>query len=144
MSSDLLKSLDLGNPQIESMTDQSVLIIGELARIVGMEPKTIRFYERVGLVSPARQGKFRLFRKADAERLTVVRALRSLGVPIRTIKVLLAPSETDEGGRPADQIDDILKSHFGDLTRRREELNMNISVMARLLKVDGEIDKVDQ
>lgn len=136
MSAGLLKTLDLGNPQIEALTDQSVLIIGELARIVGMEPKTIRFYERAGLIAPARQGKFRLFKKSDAERLSVIRALRHLGVPIRTIKVLLSTDVARDAGAPLTQIDNILKGHFCDLNRRRMELDTHISVMARLLNVE--------
>jgi len=35
------------------------LFIGELAKLTGTDPKTIRFYERAELISPPRHGRFR-------------------------------------------------------------------------------------
>lgn len=110
------------NPQ------DSFLFIGELAKRTGVDPKTIRFYERAELLSPPRHGRFRTYLASDVRRLCNVLALRKLGVPIAQIRELL----TLAGDRD-DILDDskavnllrshleLLKSKQGDLTRQIEQ-----------------------
>jgi DNA-binding transcriptional MerR regulator len=141
MDKQFLKALHAGNPALDRISDHDVLIIGELARTVGMEPKTIRFYEKAGLLNPARQGKFRIFRKHDAERLFAIKALRSLGVPIKAIRTLLEQQGNGTGHIAMNQQDLILKDHLIDLQRRREELDVSIILMSELLSLDEGCDK---
>src|SRR4051812_25973083 len=67
----------------------SFLFIGELAKLTGTDPKTIRFYERVELISPPRHGRFRTYLASDVRRLKNVLTLRRLGVPIAQIRDIL-------------------------------------------------------
>ena len=57
------------------------LLIGELADRAGLDPKTIRYYEHVGLLeAPARsESGYRLYHDSDAERLRFIRGVRRLG-----------------------------------------------------------------
>ena len=66
------------------------LFIGELAKLTGTDPKTIRFYERAELISPPRHGRFRTYLASDVRRLKNVLTLRRLGVPIAQIRDILA------------------------------------------------------
>ncbi len=55
--------------------------IGELAELTGTTPRTIRYYEELGLLgaaSPREQGKHRCYSDADAERLREIMRLRDL------------------------------------------------------------------
>jgi DNA-binding transcriptional MerR regulator len=57
------------------------LRIGELAERTGTTPRTIRYYEEIGLLPAAEdreQGKRRLYSEADVERLQEVMRLRDL------------------------------------------------------------------
>jgi MerR family transcriptional regulator, repressor of the yfmOP operon len=57
------------------------LRIGELAERTGTTPRTIRYYEEIGLLPAAEdreQGKRRLYSEADVERLEEVMRLRDL------------------------------------------------------------------
>ena len=57
------------------------LRIGELAERTGTTPRTIRYYEEIGLLPAAEdreQGKRRLYSEADVERLHEVMRLRDL------------------------------------------------------------------
>jgi DNA-binding transcriptional MerR regulator len=57
------------------------LRIGELAERTGTTPRTIRYYEEIGLLPAAEdreQGKRRLYTEADVERLEEVVRLRDL------------------------------------------------------------------
>jgi DNA-binding transcriptional MerR regulator len=129
MSNHLLKILNITHPRLDGMPDRDILIIGELAQIVGLEPKTIRFYEKTGLLSPARQGKFRIFRKDDVARLLAIKALRALGLPIKSIRTML--QSHGEGNPDAAEL--ILKEHLAILQKNRDELGDRIVAMAKLV-----------
>ena len=79
--------------------DEPVFAISVVARMVGIHQQTIRSYERVGLLRPARsQGNTRLFSHADVERLrTVVRLANDLGINLAGIEVILRLSQEIEG-----------------------------------------------
>ena len=62
------------------------MFIGELANETGVDPKTIRFYEREGLLSPPRHGRFRTYMESDVRRLKDVLMMRRLGIGIANIR----------------------------------------------------------
>lgn len=70
---------------------EPVFQISVVARMVGLHQQTIRTYERVGLVQPARSGgNTRLYSRADVERLRqVVRLVNDLGVNLAGVEVIL-------------------------------------------------------
>jgi DNA-binding transcriptional MerR regulator len=65
-----------------------VYLISELSAEVGLEPKTIRFYEREGLVLPTRHGRFKFYSACDVNHLKVIKVLRSYGFPLEKIRAL--------------------------------------------------------
>ncbi len=71
--------------------DDPVFQISVVARMVGLHQQTIRSYERLGLLQPARSnGNTRLFSTADVERLRqVVRLVNDLGVNLAGVEVIL-------------------------------------------------------
>ena len=64
-------------------------LIGELADGLGISPQAVRFYEKEGLVSPQRIGRYRTFRRLDVLRLKLVVGLRGLGFGISEIKEII-------------------------------------------------------
>jgi len=54
--------------------------IGEVAERTGLTPRTIRYYEEIGLLQGGsrRKGEHRLYEEPDVERLTEVKRLRDL------------------------------------------------------------------
>ena len=77
-------------PVNDDAPQNGFLFIGELAKLTGTDPKTIRFYERAELISPPRHGRFRTYLASDVRRLKNVLTLRRLGVPIAQIREILA------------------------------------------------------
>jgi MerR family Zn(II)-responsive transcriptional regulator of zntA len=68
------------------------LRIGELAAELGLNPKTIRYYEGIGLLpAPQRtEAGYRLYGPADRERLAFIRKARAIGLTLEEIGELLA------------------------------------------------------
>ncbi|HLH66813.1 MAG TPA: MerR family transcriptional regulator [Solirubrobacteraceae bacterium] len=70
------------------------LRIGELAQLTGTTPRTIRYYEEIGLLEGAReraQGRHRLYGEAELERLRDIVRLRDLlGLSLEQLSQMLA------------------------------------------------------
>jgi PPM family protein phosphatase len=89
--------------------------IGEFARRSRLSPKALRVYDGLGLLSPARVDElsgYRYYEEAQLEQARLIAALRGVGVPLVTVKELLAlepadarPSHWPGASRPANATD---------------------------------------
>ena len=67
------------------------MVIGELARRSGLASSALRYYERVGLLSPiGRTGGRREYTLSSVERLALIRLCQDAGFTLREIRALLA------------------------------------------------------
>jgi DNA-binding transcriptional MerR regulator len=73
--------------RIETMDE--LFSITELAKVLGITPRTIRFYEDRGLVTPRRVGTTRVYSHRDRARMTLVLRGKRLGFSLRDIKEYL-------------------------------------------------------
>jgi DNA-binding transcriptional MerR regulator len=78
------------------MAGDTLLRIGELARLTGLTVKTVRFWSNQGLVPPADRtpAGYRLYGPGALVRLGLIRTLRDLGVDLATIRKVLAREVT--------------------------------------------------
>jgi DNA-binding transcriptional MerR regulator len=69
--------------------------IGVVSEMLGIHPQTIRYYEKEGLVCPARSpGRTRLYSDEDLRRLRIVHSLaRDHGVNMAGIRIVLQLKE---------------------------------------------------
>ena len=76
-----------------SATQARSLRIGEVAELTGTTPRTIRYYEEIGLLGGAgdrEQGKHRVYTGADVERVREIIRLRDLlGLSLEELSTLL-------------------------------------------------------
>lgn len=74
-------------------TSEKPLRIGELAELTGTTPRTIRYYEEIGLLpgpDDREQGKHRSYSEADVERVREIIRLRDLlGLSLEELSKLL-------------------------------------------------------
>lgn len=72
-------------------SDEPVFVISVAARMVNLHPQTLRTYELMGLVKPARSaGNIRLYSQADIEKLRQIQRLTDeLGVNLAGVEVIL-------------------------------------------------------
>ncbi|MGP3963346.1 MerR family transcriptional regulator [Nonomuraea sp. 3N208] len=71
--------------------------IGQLARMVGVSERTLRHYDKIGLLVPAAVDRitgYRWYGVAELSRLERIRGLQRLGLPLRQIADLLDAPET--------------------------------------------------
>jgi DNA-binding transcriptional MerR regulator len=107
------------------------LRIGDVARLVGTTPRTIRYYEEIGLLpeAPARpSGQHRIYTHTEVERMREVMRLKDLlGVSLEELKTLLTAEEARAEVRAQLRRDDV------DPRRRRELLSEALGHLDRQL-----------
>lgn len=96
--------------------------IGEVARAVGMTPKTLRFYEEQGLLPPARRSAngYRQYDEGSVNRLDFIARSRVAGLSIHQIRSILAILEP--GSAPCTHVGDILADQLAELDLKIAEL----------------------
>jgi DNA-binding transcriptional MerR regulator len=111
------------------------LQIGQLAERAGVKPKTIRYYEQVGLLpKPARsKGGYRLYSADDEERLRFISTARRTGFTLGEIKEILALRE--RGVAPCDYVREAIR-------RRRSEVDQQLTELRQLKRELGKLDAV--
>jgi DNA-binding transcriptional MerR regulator len=90
---------------------------GEVAELLGVTPRTVRYYEEQGLVTPARSDKgTRYYSDFAVQRLEVCVRLAAVGVPIKTLKLLanIRPSAAS-GEESSHRLADVFAQIRGDL-----------------------------
>ncbi len=78
--------------------DDPCYVISVAAQMVDLHPQTLRYYERIGLVVPARSpGNMRLYSQNDIERLQrICRLTGDLGVNLAGVEIILRLTKTIE------------------------------------------------
>ena len=123
-------------------SEQRMLRIGEVADLVGITPRTIRYYEELGLLSAAptrTKGAHRTYTEADVVQLQGLIRLRDLlGL---TLDELVTLAETEEARRA-------LREQWHDDptdTERVEILDQAIELAQRQLKLlETRREKLDE
>jgi DNA-binding transcriptional MerR regulator len=121
------------HPQTGAGALQISLRIGDVARLVGTTPRTIRYYEEIGLLpeSPSRpSGGHRLYSQAEVDRLReAIRLKELLGVSLHELKELLAAEEARAAVRA------LLRREDVDPERRRELLQEALGHLDRQIEL---------
>jgi MerR family transcriptional regulator, repressor of the yfmOP operon len=109
------------------------LRIGDVARLTGTTPRTIRYYEEIGLLPVAsgrEPGAHRVYEEAAVERLTELLRLKDLlGVSLEELKELIAAEEARASLRRE------WRSGVEDPVRRREILDEALGHIAKQLEL---------
>lgn len=82
------------------MSDETTYTITELAREFDLTPRAIRHYEHEGLLAPGRQGRNRVFTRADRTRLKLILRGKRLGFTLQETFELFALYDAARDERP--------------------------------------------
>ncbi len=115
--------------------------IGQAGREVGLHPRTIRYYEEIGLLRPKRSfsphgNGYRIYGRDDLERLTFIKEARLLGFSLAEVKTAL--QSIDEGcceaARPL--MTRLLEEKLPEIDRRVQNLQ---GLRRRLLRLKEQV-----
>lgn len=117
------RRLDM-SPECQVYDGRVKRTVQEVAARVGLRPRTIRYYDRIGLVKATGRSEagYRLYSAEDEGRLRFVRQARSLGFSLEEVRQLLAAAEEGCCGRLVPELDRLLRAKLAELDERIAEL----------------------
>ncbi len=99
----------------------------------GVPPKTIRYYEDIGLLRPQREDNgYRVFRDADVHKLTFLGRARALGFGIEDCRALLALWENE--ARASSEVKRIAQGHLAEIDAKIADLRAMRETLADLVE----------
>lgn len=108
----------------EFFVGETTLKIGEVARLVGVPAKTLRYYEDIGLISPAGRtdSGYRLYGWRELEQIGFVRRAKTMGLTLEQIRGLVEAAEEGMPSGVLRRLDVLLEQKLEETERSLEEL----------------------
>jgi Cu(I)-responsive transcriptional regulator len=107
--------------------------IGDVSNRAGLPAKTIRYYEEIGLIRPARDGNgYRSFSEQDVHKLAFLGRARALGFSIEDCRTLLALYE--DQGRESAQVKEVAQDHLSQIDHKISQLQNMRDTLAHLIE----------
>ena len=106
--------------------------IGQASRVSGLPAKTIRYYEDIGLVEPARRGNgYRAYSGAHLHNLRFLARARSLGFSIQDCRKLL--SLYGDSHRASADVKKMAQAHIASIEEKITQLEGMKATLAGLV-----------
>jgi len=99
--------------------------IGELSNSVGMSPRTIRYYEEIGLLNSVKriEGGKRVYTDRDIQRLKFIKRLKHLGLTLSEMHELEDIYQIHRTNRKVlSRLLELLENHVGKINERIQNL----------------------
>ncbi|HMM78323.1 MAG TPA: MerR family DNA-binding transcriptional regulator [Gammaproteobacteria bacterium] len=105
--------------------------ISQLSREFAITPRTLRFYETHGILSPRRQGTTRIYSDRDRVRLTLALRGRRVGLSLEEVRRIIDmydPAQPDDPRQTVFLLEK-LREHRRELINRINDINETLKAM---------------
>ncbi|GAW35317.1 HTH-type transcriptional regulator HmrR [Roseovarius sp. A-2] len=107
--------------------------ISNVAKKTGLPPKTIRYYEDIGLIRPMRgENGYRVFRDSDVHKLAFLGRARALGFSIEDCRTLLALYEDQD--RASANVKRVAQDHLDKIEDKITQLQSMRATLQHLVR----------
>jgi Cu(I)-responsive transcriptional regulator len=107
--------------------------IGQASQASGLPPKTIRYYEGVGLIVADRRGNgYRHYAAEHVHKLRFVQRARSLGFSVDDCRHLLSLYE--DKNRASAEVKSLAQARLADIDRKVQDLRGMRGALAKLIE----------
>lgn len=117
-----------------------VMLIGDVSNQFNIPADTLRYYDRIGLLSPRRQGGVRRYSEADLKKLAAIVKMKQLMFSLDEIQIILAADAQIDKELQQARLDrsaaQALLSQIGAKLREVETMQENIE------EVKGELARL--
>lgn len=113
--------------------------VQKLGRLAGVSTRTLRYYDEIGILKPARinSSGYRIYGEKEVDRLQQIMFYRELGVSLESIKEIVT-SPSFDGAR-------VLWEHREKLLLKREQLDLLIANVEKTIALkEGRIKMTDK
>ncbi len=118
--------------------------ISQLAGLAGVPTTTVRYYERIGLVTPEGRSysNYRLYGPKSLNELRFVKSAQEIGFTLDDIKALIANSASC--APPCGTVQDMIEARLSDIAERQKTLRSIERVLKSALKKCRAQEKQDR
>lgn len=114
--------------------------ISDVAKASTLPAKTIRYYEDIGLIEPARGANgYRSFSDDDVHKLRFLARSRALGFSIEDCRALLALYDDDQ--RASSEVKAIARRHLDEIAKKIADLRALEATLGHLVETCAGDDK---
>ncbi|MGI6066460.1 MAG: MerR family transcriptional regulator, partial [Bacillota bacterium] len=113
--------------------------IRKLGQLAGISTRTLRYYDEIGILKPARinSSGYRIYGQNEVDRLQQILFYRELGVSLESIKEIISASSFDRARA--------LKEHRKRLLEKRKQLDLLIENVEKTIdSTEGKIKMTDK
>lgn len=117
------------------------LYIGKIAKEVGLNPRTIRYYENLGLLPPAlrSESRYRLYGPQMVELLQFIKKAKTLGFTLTEIREIIALRQ--RGDLPCPHVHALLTERVESLSHQIKDLTLLRDELKGLAKESATIPR---
>lgn len=120
---------------MSSEESPNLLTVRDAAKRLNVTPRTLKYYEERGLVTPTRsEGRYRLYDESDLERFARILRLRALGFSLQGITEMLKRPLEETGDGRRRYSDTSLREIRTGLAAQIDTLDERIAAVQRELK----------
>ena len=103
--------------------------IGEAAKILGVAPSALRYYDKEGLLPFVERSEsgLRMFKESDIDWLKIIECLKATGMPIKGIRRFIECAR--EGDGTIKERLEILKTQRENVIRQIEEIQAHLEMI---------------
>lgn len=101
-----------------------MLTIGDLAEATGVPPKTIRYYEEIGILPPPQrtEARYRLYSETDVRRLELIRRARLLDMTLPEVRELVEQASSTTCNDFQGRFVEVVRLKLEEVDRRIDDL----------------------
>lgn len=99
------------------------MITHEIAELAGVSANVVRYYSKIGLLSPIRNPNngYREYTPQDVNRVRFIRKAKWLGFTLKDVETILA--ESDSGKSPCGKVREIITERVQEIQQRLDQLH---------------------
>jgi len=118
---------------------EGYMIVGEIAKRMGVTVRTMHHYDKAGLLSPSGESEsgYRLYSDKDLVKLNQILSMKSLGFSLDEIKNRIMPLDTP------DDVVNVLAEHSAAIRIKLEALAISLNAVEALKEEVAKMQKVD-
>jgi len=135
------------------MEKEHLLTIGDIAKAAGTTPRTVRFYEEIGLISPVKRtpNGYRLYGQDELQKLRLITALKRSGFQLKSVRALFDLKAAEcTGGEAAVTVQRILRRHLADVEETlgsvraaRDDIRRTIEALEACVSCSKPVNEAD-
>lgn len=108
--------------------------IGELVKDLNINKETIRYYEKIGLLSEPKKdvNGYRLYSRQDVDTIKFILIVKEFGFSLKEIGALLSMLYNDIIGKDVEGIKKVVEGKISEINRKMEELENTKSLLQKV------------